>query len=177
MTSNLKYSLVAAALCLMAGAAQAQTATLNITGRITNTACTITADSVSMGDVPISEFESKTIPAQSYWKTFNVTLGGCQLSTLTTASLRFSGTTVSDNTTLALTSGTGTAQGFGVKIAGNDSTHGGSAVVNFTGTNSFGFNVSSGKSTYQFIAYYFKYGTTAKPGTANTSATVTLTYA
>lgn len=176
MKRNLKYSLVAAALCLTAGAAQAQTATVSVTGRITNTACTITADSVPLGDVPISEFASQSMPAQAYRRNFNITLGGCQLSTLNTASLKFTGTTVSDSTTLALTSGTGVAQGFGVRMVGSDTTHGNTANVNFTGSNSYSFNVNSGKATFQFTAYYYKYGTTAKPGSANASATATLTY-
>lgn len=177
MKRNLTYSLVATALCLMAGAAQAQTATLNVTGRITQTACSITADNVPLGDVPISNYESSTNGSPLYWKNFNVTLSGCQMSTLSSASLSFTGTTVGDATTLALTQGTGAAQGFGVKMWGTDTTHGNSAYVNFTGANSYSYLLSSGKNTFQFTANYTKVGTTIKPGTANATATVTLKYA
>ena len=175
MKCNLKYSLVAAALCLMAGAAQAQQATVSVTGRITNTACTLSVGSVAMGDVPISEFASNAVPSAAYQKNFNVTLGGCLLSTLNAASLKFKGTTINDASTLALASGTGAASGFGVSMFATDTTHG-AAMVNFNEASTHNFNISSGKSTYQFTAYYYKYGTTAKPGTANASATVTLTY-
>lgn len=180
MKSNLTYSLVAAALCLMAGAAQAQvqtaTNTLNLTGRITQTACAISVGSVAMGDVPISAYESSTTGSANYWKSFNVTLSGCQMSTLSSASLSFTGTTVSDATTLALTQGTGVAQGFGVKIWGSDTTHTNNAYVNFTGSNSYNYNLTSGKNTFQFTANYVKVGSTIKPGTANATATVTLKY-
>lgn len=182
MKRNLTYSLVATALCLMAGAAQAQvqtaTNTLNVTGRITQTACSITADPVSMGDVPISNYESSTTGSAIYWKNFNITLSGCQMSTLSSASLSFTGTTLGgDSTTLALTQTTGVAQGFGVKMWGTDGTHGNNAYVNFTGSNSYNYNLASGKNTFQFTANYVKVGSTPKPGTANATATVTLKYA
>jgi type 1 fimbria pilin len=176
MKCNLKYSLVAAALCLMAGAAQAQQATVSVTGRITNTACTLSVDNVTMGDVPISEYASASVPSTAYRKNFNITLGGCLLSTLTSASLKFTGTTISGDTSTLALSGSGVAQGFGVRISSNDSFHGSSASVVF-GTSVFNWNLASNRTVYQFQAYYYKYGTTAKPGTANASATVTLTYA
>lgn len=178
MNFNLRQSLALAALCLAAGAAQAQTATLNVTGRITNTPCSIAADAVNLGDVSISEFASGGTPPQKYWKTFNITLGGCEPNTLSTASLRFTGTTTGDSMTLALTSGTGAAQGFGVMMTTNDTTHSSSnTIVSFNGSTSYSFNLASNKKTFAFQAFYVKVGATQRPGTANASAMVTLTYA
>ncbi|CAB3743479.1 hypothetical protein LMG3441_05990 [Achromobacter kerstersii] len=178
MNSNLRLSLAVAALCTAAGVAEAQTATLNVTGRITNTPCTIVADIVNLGDVPISEFVS-TLAPEKYRKTFNITLGGCELSTLSTASLKFNGTTAGGvATTLSLTPGAGSAQGFGVMMVTNDATHSSSATaVKFDGSSSHSFNIGSNKKTYAFQALYMKVvGATQRPGTANATATVTLTF-
>ncbi|MGV2864849.1 fimbrial protein [Achromobacter sp. AGC39] len=178
MKFNLKQPLAMVALCLAAGAVQAQSATLNVTGRITNTPCTIEADAVNLGDVSISDFTSGIVLPQKFWKTFNITLGGCELNTLSTASIRFNGTLASDSMTLALTSGTGAAQGFGVMMKSSDSTHAAtSQTVYFNGTNPFSFNVTSNKKTFAFQAFYVKVGSTQRPGVANATATVTLTYA
>lgn len=178
MKFKLKFSLFAATLCLMAGAAQAQTATVSITGRITTPACTITADSVSMGDVPISQFDSQIYPSSAYYRYFNVTLNSCDLTTLGAASMKFTGTSVSgDATTLALKGGTGAATGFGVKIVGNDTAHEASKVANFNGTNNFVWKLSLNRRTYNFQTYYMKISSQAqKAGTADATATVTLTY-
>lgn len=181
MKFNFKYSLVAAALCLTAGAAQAQTATgtVSVTGRITNTPCTLSVSAVTMGDVPISEFESQSTPSAAYRKPFTVTIGGCNISTLNTASLKFSGTQAnSEPTTLALTTGTGVASGFGVKIFTNDTSHVATATaVNFAAAGaSHAFSIAANKQTFDFLAYYYKFGTVAKPGTANATATVTLSF-
>lgn len=178
MKFKIRYSLFAVTLCLMASAAQAQTATVSITGRITTPACTITADPVNMGDVPIGQFDSANIPASTYFRTFNVTLNSCDLTTLGAASMKFTGSSVSgDATTLALTSGTGAATGFGVKIVGNDTAHEAVKFANFTGTTSFVWKLSLNRRTYNFQTYYMKISSqTQKAGTANATATVTLTY-
>ncbi|MFJ3463116.1 fimbrial protein [Achromobacter spanius] len=178
MKFKLKFSLFAATLCLLAGAAQAQTATVSITGRITTPACTITADSVNMGDVPISQFDSSTTPSSSYYRNFNVSLNSCDLTTLGSASIKFSGTSVSgDVSALALTGGTGAATGFGVKIEGNDTAHEPMKVANFNGTNYFTWKLSLNRRTYTFRTFYIKIASqTQKAGTANATATVTLTY-
>ncbi|MCS3509264.1 fimbrial protein [Achromobacter sp. JUb104] len=179
MKINLRFCLAVAALCTAAGGAEAQTATLSITGKITNTPCTIAADVVNLGDVPISEFVS-TLAPEKYRKTFNITLSGCELSTLSTASLKFNGTTTGGAvTTLALTPGAASAQGFGVMMVANDSTHSpGATAVKFDGSSSHSFNIASNKRTYAFQAFYMKVvGSTQRPGTANATATVTLTFA
>ncbi|PWF22296.1 type 1 fimbrial protein [Corticimicrobacter populi] len=178
MKSISKFIFRAIAFCLAASAAHAQTATLNISGRITNTPCTISVGNVNMGDVPISEFAASNIAPEKYWKNFSVTLGGCELSTLSTASLKFKGTTAGDNITLALQSGTGAAQGFGVMIVTKDATHMSDRMVNVDGSTSYAFNVASGKKTFDFQAAYraTSSNTTRKPGTANATATITLTY-
>ncbi len=177
MKFKLKFSL-AVTLCLMAGVAHAQTATVSMTGRITSPACTITADPVNMGDVPISQYDSAIFPNSAYYRYFNVTLNSCDLTTLGSASVKFTGTSVSgDATTLALTGGTGAATGFGVKIVGNDAGHEASKAANFNGANSFAWKLSLNRKTYNFQTYYIKIASqTQKAGTANATATVTLTY-
>jgi len=179
MKSISKFIFRAIAFCLAASAAHAQTATLNISGRITNTPCTISVGNVTMGDVPISEFATSFWAPEKYTKSFSVTLGGCELSTLNTASLKFTGTTAGDNTTLALKTGTGAAQGFGVSIFTNDMTHlGANYQVRVDGGASYPFNISTGKKTFDFKASYVKLSSSGvlKPGTANATATITLTY-
>lgn len=176
-----KFLFRAIAFCLAASAAHAQTATLNITGRITNTPCTIAVGNVNMGDVPISEFASDVVPGAQYWKNFSVTLGGCELSTLNSASLKFTGTTSGNSSTLALKTGTGAAQGFGVRILTNDTTHmsSGQSMVSFNDGSSYAFNIASGKKTFDFQATYVALSATAstrKPGTADAMATIVLSY-
>lgn len=181
MKSISKFIFRAIAFCLAASAAHAQTATLNISGRITNTPCTISVGNVTMGDVPISEFASALVPASKYRKNFTVTLGGCELSTLNTASLKFNGTNTNSGTVLGLKVATGMAQGFGVQISTNDTTHmpSGQEVVYVNNSKSYSLNVGSGKKTFDFQATYVALSASAstrKPGTADATATITLTY-
>lgn len=171
--------IVAAVLLSSACVAHGQTATLNISGRITSTPCTISVGSVAMGDVPISEFSASSLPASQYWKEFTVTLGSCEISTLQAASLRFTGTTAfGDSTVLALTAGAGAATGFGVQVRTNDATHGSGVNVRMDGSQSYAFNVNSTKNTFLFTSYYIKppSATGMRSGTANATATITLTY-
>ncbi|MNX26552.1 putative fimbrial-like protein YcbV precursor [compost metagenome] len=178
---NLKIgnATVAAVLFFAACTAYGQTATLNIQGRITSTPCTMSVGSVSMGDVPISEFSGSNTPAQQYWKTFTVTLQSCEISTLQAASLRFNGTTAfGDSTILALTPGADNATGFGVQVQTSDTTHGSGVKVRMDGSQSYAFNVNTNQSTFQFTSYYITPAgaTEIRSGTANATATITLTY-
>lgn len=179
MNLNIGNVAVAAVLWSAACVAHGQTATLNIQGRITSTPCTLSVGSVAMGDVPISEFSGSSTPDQRYWKTFTVTLQSCEISTLQAASLRFTGTTAfGDSTILALTPGADNATGFGVQVQTNDTTHGSGVKVRMDGSQSYAFNVNTNQSTFQFTSYYITPpGTTEiRSGTANATATITLSY-
>jgi type 1 fimbria pilin len=95
--------------------------------------------------------------------------------------LKFSGTITGSTSILALTNmnGAGVAVGIGVQITTNDSQHGSTGTpVKFDGSESYAFRPSSGKSSYTFLASYIRSPTAPSraPGTANATATVTLTY-
>ena len=178
---NLHTGNVAVATVLLAAACAAygQTATLNIQGRITSTPCTISVGPVSMGDVPISEFSGSNTPDQKYWKNFTVSLQSCEMSTLQAASLRFNGTTAfGDASILALTPGSDNETGFGVQVQTSDTTHGSGVKVRMDGSQSYAFNVNSAQNTFQFTSYYITAPGAAqiRSGTANATATITLSY-
>lgn len=169
-----------ATLCLAAAGAQAQSYTLNITGKVTTQPCAITADAVPLGDVPLSEFVSANQPVSSYNKGFDVRLSGCDFNTLSSASLKFNGTTAGNSGVLALTSQAGAAEGIGVQIVTNDWSHGQNGrIIKFDGSESYSFSISSQKNTFGFLANYIRApnASTRKAGIANATATVTLTYA
>lgn len=177
MQSILKLIWAEMVFCLAVNVVHAQAVTLNINGRITNTPCTIAVGPVTMGEVPIGDFEGSGLAPEKYWKNFSVILGGCELSTLNTASLKFFGAT-NENMTLALKNGAGAAQGFGILIMTNDTTHmsANQQVVDLNGSTSYAFKVESGKKTFDFQAAYMATSAMRKPGTANATATITLTY-
>lgn len=180
MKINLLKSCLLGALCLAALGAQAQSYTLNITGKVTTQPCAITADPVPLGDVPLSEFVSANQPVDSYNKGFDVRLSGCDFSTLSSASLKFNGTTAGSNGVLALSAVAGAAEGIGVQIVTNDWSHGQNGrVIKFDGSESYSFSISSQKTTFGFMANYIRApnASTRKAGIANATATVTLTYA
>lgn len=181
MQINLKAPLLLMALCLTAASVQAQSYQLTLNGRVTIQPCSIAVDPLQMGDVPITEFLAQSIPASKYSKTFDVRLQNCEISTLSTASLRFSGTITGSTSVLALSNpnGVGVAQGIGVQITTNDSSHGTTGTpVKFDGTESYAFRIASGKSTYNFLASYIRApnASTRTAGTANATATITLSY-
>lgn len=183
MKINLATPLLAIALSLMAANVYAQTHVLTVTGEVRSQPCTIMVDSIALGDVPLLQFVSSSQPEAKYQKDFNVNLQNCDISTLTTASLKFSGVTTGTGSTsvLALTNpaAADTAKGIGVQISTNDSQHGSvGKAVKFDGTESYGFSIASRKATYSFKATYIRAPGAASrsPGTANAGATVTLTY-
>ncbi|KRC72969.1 hypothetical protein ASE30_09030 [Achromobacter sp. Root83] len=178
MNIRLKGLAAVAAYALMAGAVQAQSAQLNITGRVVAASCTISVGAVAFGDVPIANFTDS-----QYAKTFQVTLGNCDMATLTRASVTFAGTIVpevSNSTGLALNDASTRAQGVAVSVYINESTHGGSVgtAVRFDGATAYPFLLASGKNTYDFQAKLVPVpGVALRTGTANATATVTLSYA
>lgn len=175
---NVRCKLVAAAavFVMTAGYVHAQSATLSISGRVTAPGCSITVAPVAFGDVPITNFTDI-----QYAKEFQVTLSGCEISALTSASLKFDGDTtaaVPDSTGLALNDPDTSAQGIAVSVYTNDDTHGDvGTAVRFDKTTEYPFSVTSGQSTYSFLARLVAIpGGTIRTGTTNATATVTLSY-
>lgn len=178
MNLNIANAIVAAVFMAAFSAAHGQV-TMTITGRITTTPCSLSVEAVAMGNVPISEFSASSVPSSQYWRDFTVTVGGCEISTLQAASLRFTGTTAfGDPTILALTAGAGAAVGFGVQVQTKDATHGSGVNVRMDGSQSYAFNVNSTKNTFLFTSYYITppNAPPMRSGTANATATITLTY-
>lgn len=179
MNINLKSPWLALALCLAAATAQAQSYTMTVNGRVSIQACAIAIDTVQMGDVPIAEFVTSSVPASRYSRNFDVRLQNCELSTLSTATLKFSGVTAGSNTVLALTSTANAAKGIGVQITTNDSQHGSTGTpVKFDGSEGYNFRIASGRSSYSFLTSYIRApnASSRTAGDANATATVTLTY-
>lgn len=167
-------ALVAGVLC--GSDAQAQVANLTVTGRITNVPCLLAVDSVDFGDVLAIDIINN---GASMYKNFNITLNGCDMQTLRTATLKFNGTAVSGTSdVLALTEGEDSAQGVGVQIERNDTTHSPSGgVVRVDGSETYSFNLASNRNIYTFRTRYIQAGpNNVFPGVANATATVTLTY-
>ena len=179
MNINLKSPWLALALCLAASTAQAQY-TMTFNGRVSIQPCAIAIDTVQMGDVPIAEFVTSSVPASKYSRNFDVRLQNCELSTLATATLKFSGVTDGgSNTVLALSSGANAAKGIGVQITTNDPQHGTIGTpVKFDGSEGYNFKIASGRSSYTFLSSYIRApnAQSRTAGDANATATVTLTY-
>lgn len=177
---NLSRSILGAvALCAAAGTTSAQT-TVSVSGRITATPCTISTTPVNMGKVPFNDIVNNGgISPQKYEKEVSIKFEGCRLSSLNSASLSFLGP-MSNNRpfVLALAGGTGAAEGFGIRLTTNDLVHAPTQrTVDFTSSTAYPINVSSNQATFGFRASYVVSGSpTTKPGVANATATVTMTY-
>jgi type 1 fimbria pilin len=181
MKINLATPLLVMALSLTGASAHAQAYPLTMTGLVTSPSCGLTVDAIALGDVPLAEFVSSSLPAARYSKSFDVRLQNCEVSSLSAASLKFSGTITGSTSVLALTNmnSPGVAVGIGVQITTNDAQHGSTGTpVKFDGSESYAFRPASGKSSYTFLASYIRSPTAPSraPGTANATATVTLTY-
>ncbi|MFQ1063436.1 fimbrial protein [Bordetella trematum] len=169
-----------AALSLASGAAWSQ-ATLIINGNLTSVPCSVSTETVVFGEVPTQEFKAGGGMGSNYARNVTLTIGGCDLATLRSASLKFNGSTVpqiSNGTGLALTPVAGGAKGLAITLSNNDAVHGtlGQA-IRFDGSESYALDVASGKNTYEFSAAYIRIpGVAIEPGPADSSVIVTLTY-
>lgn len=180
ITMNIGKLFVLAAASLPADTSLAQ-AVLTINGNLTTIPCTVSSEVVIFGGVPIIEFGPNGGSGANYAQNVTLTIGGCEVSTLRSASLTFSGTTVpqiSNGTGLALTPVSGVAQGVAIGMTNNDAVHGtpGQA-IRFDGTESYALDLASGKNTYEFRASYVRIpGQPVTPGVAGASVVVTLSY-
>ncbi|OZI77308.1 fimbrial protein [Bordetella genomosp. 12] len=167
-------------LALSAGYAHASTV-LTINANLTTTPCTLSSPTVVLGRVPIIEFGPNGAMGANYTKDFSLTIGDCELTTLRSASLTFTGTVVSqlpDATGLALTPVSGVAQGIAITLKNNDPIHGTLGQnISFNGLVSYPLDVASGKTTFELRAAYARIpGATVVPGPASSSVLVTISY-
>lgn len=164
-------ALAATGLCPTAFAADG---TINFTGSIRDTACTVNTGSatqtVNLGTVAASAFGAAGSQASA--RQFAITLTNCP-SAVTSASIRFDGPLASGNSSLlGLTSGTGVATGVGVGIYEKDST----TLIPIGQASSAVTLSSTGSNTLNFIAKYVSTAATVGPGAANAAATFTVAY-
>jgi len=167
------------ALAIVAGSAfttvaQAADGTINFTGTITDTACTISTatknQTVSLGTVSKTAFAAAGDTAAP--TKFSIVLQNCP-TTVASAAVKFDGPIDPNNTKLlALTSGTGIATGVAVGIYEKDA-----ATLIPIATNSASQTLSStADNTFEFIAKYVSTSATVVSGPANAATNFTISY-
>lgn len=164
------------------GAANAVAAdgTVNFIGTITGAGCDssvesagVTTGDVTMGNVAKTAFTGvgSTAGGSASATAFNILLRNCP-STATSATVKFDGTPYAgNNSIIALTSGSGTADGVGIQLS--DSTG-----VLSIGTPSSRYTLTTGTTTntLPFIARYIQTKATVVEGAANSVVTFTVNY-
>jgi len=154
-------------------AAVAADGTINFTGSITDTACTVDAASanqtVKLGTVATSSFGAAGATAAA--ARFSINLTGCPAAAKT-ASVRFDGPVASANSSVLNLSSGQTATNLGVGLYQQDST---TLIPIGSPTPSVPIT-TSGTNTFNFIAKYYAISTPVGAGTANATATFTVAY-
>lgn len=156
----------------IASAASAADGTINFIGNITDTACQVTTanatQDVTLGNVAASAFTGAGDSAAA--TRFTIKVSSCP-SAVTAASIRFDGTPDSNNNQiLALSSGQ-TATNVGVGIYESDS-----ATLIGLQKDSAAQTLAAGENELSFVAKYVATASGVTSGTANASATFTITY-
>lgn len=148
--------------------------TVNITGIIQNVTCTVAQDStnkeVSLGDISsnqLTEIGDVSAPVQ-----FTLDLQNCSSVTKGVA-LTFSGTMDGINPDLlAISSNTGAATGVGIAIKDNQST----LIPVGSPSHEYAIDPTQSDNLLVFYAQYMATSTGVTAGTANGTATFSLTY-
>lgn len=156
---------------MVCGLAHAVDGTVNFTGAILDTACTITPATVpvNMGTLTSAGFSG--VGSTPNFTEFSITLTACPAA-LTTAEVIFSGTAnPADATVLGLTAGANTASGVGIALFEADS----ATRVNL-GTASAAQPITAAGGTLRFIAKYIQTAAPIVEGDANATATFILQY-
>lgn len=155
-------------------AVHAADGTINFTGAITDTACTVNPTSksqiVNLGSVSAGAFTAAGTTAAP--TRFGITLTNCPVAA-TTASLKFDGpANASNSSLLALTTGAGVATGVGIGIYESNS-----STLIPVGSASATKNVVSGTdTTFEFVAKYVATASTVVSGAANAVSNFTVSY-
>jgi len=150
---------------------------VHFNGSLVNAACAVSTESanqtVNLGQYRTASFQSvgdtsATIP-------FKIVLNDCDTTVASTAKVAFSGQTeASDDTLLAINSGTNeaTATGVGIEILDEDS----SVMTPDGATFSKGHSLIDGTNTLNFAARYKATSAEPTPGQANADAVFTMQY-
>jgi major type 1 subunit fimbrin (pilin) len=166
-------------LAILAGSAftsvaQAADGTVNFTGTITDTACTVSTatknQTVDLGNVSKTAFAAAGDTAAP--TKFSIVLQNCP-TTVTNASVKFDGPIDSANSNLlALTAGTGIAQGVAVGIYEQDA----STLIPIATASASKALSSTADTTFDFIAKYVATSATVVQGPANAATNFTISY-
>ncbi|NCG55179.1 fimbrial protein [Serratia fonticola] len=169
-----KIALISAIVVMSAAqTAMAADGVINFSGNITSTACTVNTSSatqtVTLGTISSTAFNGSGSTAAP--TRFTIELTTCPVA-VSQAKVRFDGTTSSGNPSIVGLNSGQTATNVGVAIYEKDS-----ATLIPVGTASAGVALSStGVNTMAYIAKYMATDTTVGAGTANATATFTITY-
>ena len=175
MQKKLAIQLAAVAVAgVLSQGAFAADGTINFTGEITSSPCSITAGNqnvaVPLGKVSATTFDGATAGTATAGKAaplnaFNINLTGCSAAA-TGGTVTFNGTADTDDTTLVRV--TGGAAGVALQITDD----GGTKISN--GTASKSYTLKQGDNTFKFQAGYVATKTTVTAGVANAVAQFTL---
>lgn len=156
---------------LSAPYAHAADGTINFTGTITETACSvnISTQSVDLGTVSASALTGLGTTAAP--TRFTISLITCPIA-VSTAKVRFDGTTAVGNSSILKLNVGETATNVGVAIYEDDS----STLIPVGSPSAAKTLVSTGTNDLTYIAKYMATGTPVSAGSANATATFTITY-
>ncbi|MRS88949.1 fimbrial protein [Enterobacteriaceae bacterium RIT714] len=164
---------IAAVSVLSSASVLASDGTINFTGEVLDSACTVDIGAnntmeVSMGSVAKSAFTGKGSTASA--TKFNLKLTKCP-TTVTSATVKFDGTAYAgDDSVLALTTETGVATGVGIQLS--DSSN--KVVTLFTPSSSM--TLAEGDNVLPFVARYIQQAAAVTAGPANSVAQFTVNY-
>lgn len=169
----MKKNLIAVALLAASGFANAADGTLNFTGSVTDTACTVTPASATQ-TVALGQVNSKTLAtagASAGATTFSITVSSCPAAAVS-AKVKFGGAVNAANPALlALTPGGGVATGVGIGLYESDNT----TLITLGSESASKALSSTVPTTLNYIAKYVATGT-AVAGTANATSDFTIIY-
>lgn len=170
---KLRFMATALAAISLCGTASAADGTINFTGTIRDTACTVDTASanqtVNLGTVAATSFGSAGSTAAA--SRFTINLTGCPTA-VTTASIRFDGPLASGNSNLLALSSGQTATNVGVGIYQQDS----ATLIPVAKASAPVTLSSTGTNTLNFVAKYVSTAATVGAGSANAVATFTVAY-
>jgi len=173
MKKTLISVVIASTVLFSAASALAADGTVNFTGEIIDTACTVdigvgNSMTVDLGRVSKTAFTGPGSKASA--TKFVLKLKECP-SAVKSATVKFDGVGYSgDDSVLALTAGAGVAEGVGIELS--DSTQ--VKLPLFTASNSVSLN--EGENSIPFYARYIQMAELVSPGPANSVAQFTLNY-
>lgn len=170
----MKGKYLALRLCVIGGvlissSVFASDGTINFTGTVTETACTVSSSTVAVafGTIASSSFSAAgdvAAPTQ-----FAISLTDCPAS-VTSATVKFDGTADTTNSNLLALGSSSTAAGLGVAIYDNTGT------IVPAATSSSAYTLATGSNSLDFVARLMSTSATITAGTVATSTDFTIAY-